>query len=83
MSYMMGPCLQLVWGAHFEDSEKKTMSEKEEQKTRQLVQTCVVFRASIGGKKKKDNQTKKTWWCQWCLFGLSLVEETCKIKPII
>ena len=46
------------------------MSEKEEQKTRQLVQTCVVFRASIGGKKKKENQAKKHggvflgfhWW---------------------
>ena len=68
--YMGWSLLITGFGAHFEDSEKTTISEKEEQRTRQLVQTCVVFRASIGGKKKKENQTKKHgdvflgfhWW---------------------
>ena len=50
--------------------KKKQCQKKKNKKTRQLVQTCVVFRASIGGKKKKENQTKKHgdvflgfhWW---------------------
>ena len=70
MSYIWVPAYNWFGGPFWRFGKKHDVRKRRKKETRQLVQTCVVFRASIGGKKKKENETKKHgdvflgfhWW---------------------